>query len=451
MATYRELAERHVGDMMNRAVELAGGLKWSRAQLDAHRRDALREFVRHAKSRSSWHASRLADVDTERLTQNDLVRLPTMTKDDLMANWDRIVTDPRLTLTKVEHHLDTLTDADAYLLDEFHACASGGSSGRRGVFVFGWHEWATIWASYTRYLFGMPGVSPDQPPVLAVVGARSATHMSVALGSTFSAGAVRFPVDLPLADIVHGLNELKPSMVVGYPSALGVLVDEHRAGRLRIAPRFVTGTSEPLLPEIAAGIREAWGVTPLNVYASTDFGLMAIGCGHSDAMHLNEDLLVCETVDTDNRPVPLGDPCSKMLVTSLFGTTLPLIRYELTDEVTLLPSPCPCGSPFVRMAHIQGRMDDVFRYSDGTAVHPHVLRSPLSHRAAIVEYQVRQTARGVDVMVRASGPFDAAGLQAELTRALEGAGLKAAQVNVRTVEAIERTGIGKLKRFVPAP
>ena len=52
-----------------------------------------------------------------------------------------MVTDRRLTLDLVEGHLAGL-ESDAYLFDEFHAVASGGSTGRRGIFAYGWEEWA---------------------------------------------------------------------------------------------------------------------------------------------------------------------------------------------------------------------------------------------------------------------------------------------------------------------
>ena len=55
-----------------------------------------------------------------------------MAKHDLMVHVDRIVTDHRLTLDRVEVHLDGLT-ADSCPLDRFHAIASGGSSRGRDV------------------------------------------------------------------------------------------------------------------------------------------------------------------------------------------------------------------------------------------------------------------------------------------------------------------------------
>ena len=42
-------------------------------------------------------------------------------------------------------------DPAATSLDEFHVIASGGSSGQRGVFVYGWDAWATCYASIARF------------------------------------------------------------------------------------------------------------------------------------------------------------------------------------------------------------------------------------------------------------------------------------------------------------
>ena len=40
---------------------------------------------------------------------------------------------------------------DAYLLGDYHVVASGGSSGQRGVFLYGWDAWAICWASMVRF------------------------------------------------------------------------------------------------------------------------------------------------------------------------------------------------------------------------------------------------------------------------------------------------------------
>ena len=117
--------------------------------------------------RSPWHHERLAGVDVAALTADDLSGLPVMTKSDLMDNFDDIVTDRRLTLDVCERHVDALR-GDTYLLDEFHVVASGGSSGQRGVFVYGWDAWATCYSSIARF----PVRDRKQHPELASQPAR---------------------------------------------------------------------------------------------------------------------------------------------------------------------------------------------------------------------------------------------------------------------------------------
>jgi phenylacetate-coenzyme A ligase PaaK-like adenylate-forming protein len=84
-AAYRELLPQHFAR-----------LQWSDAQLHADRERKLRSLLAAAKQGSAWHAARLADINPATATEDDLTSIPTMTKQDLMENFDGIVTDPRL-------------------------------------------------------------------------------------------------------------------------------------------------------------------------------------------------------------------------------------------------------------------------------------------------------------------------------------------------------------------
>src|SRR5512133_817123 len=159
MAEYEALRQRHLADLTTLMPEHVQRLRWPAGRLRAERRDRLRDLLRVARASSPWHRERLAGVDPDGFEEADLAGLPPMTKDDLMANWDQVVTDRRLTLGLVERHLAGL-DADAYLFDEVHAVASGGSTGRRGIFVFGWREWAVAYAGFLRPVVWDRAVTP---------------------------------------------------------------------------------------------------------------------------------------------------------------------------------------------------------------------------------------------------------------------------------------------------
>jgi phenylacetate-coenzyme A ligase PaaK-like adenylate-forming protein len=106
------------------------------------RDERLRALLRTAKAQSPWHAERLATVDVDAVTGADLAAIPTMTKTDVMEHWDEIVTDGRLTLELAEAHLERVaSEGPAYLLGEYQVVTTGGSSGRRGVFVWDFEGW----------------------------------------------------------------------------------------------------------------------------------------------------------------------------------------------------------------------------------------------------------------------------------------------------------------------
>lgn len=454
MADYETLRQQHMARMMELMPGLRSALTWPHEQLRAARAAALRSLIAHAQAHSPWHRRRLAGIDATRLDAAGMQALPVMTKDDLMQHFDEIVTDSRLTRDVAEAHLERLT-TDAYLLDAYHVCASGGSSGRRGVFVFDMDGWAIAFLSYLRFPLRMveqtiaPGTDPNPA---ASVAADKASHMTSAMAQTFAlpgGPAVRLPATLPLDQIVHGLNAFQPGHLMGYASMIHQLTQEAVAGRLRIAPRFVSVSSEPLLAETRAAVAEVWGAPLFNGFGSTE-GLMGGSCRVARGIHLSSDICLIEPVDVAGHPVPPGERAAKVYLTNLYNRVQPLIRYELTDEITVLDDPCPCGVTLLRIDDVQGRLDDVFVYPGGPTVHPFTFRAVLGQQRHIVEYQVRQTPQGAAVHARCRGGVDPSHVSRLVEHALAKVGLVDPVVSLTVVDALERhPGTGKLRRFIP--
>lgn len=454
MGDYEPTRQRHIEYLLPLVGEHFERVGWSAERLRAERTARLRELVEVAVARSAWHRDRLRDVDVRALDEDGLRALPVMSKADLMGNWDAIVTDPEVRLADVYAHIAGL-DGDAYFRDELHAVASGGSSGVRGVFAWGWDAWAAVQLTAIRSTLldriGDPELASQQPVVM-VVAAENATHFTSALAETFATGAVqthRFRVGLPLEEIVDGLNAVGGDSLATYPSMLSRLVLEARSGRLRIRPRRILTMAEPLLPAARTAAEETWQAPVANMWGTSEGGVTAIGCFRGPGMHLTDDLVIVEAVDADGDPVPPGVRSQKVYLTNLFNPLLPLIRYEISDEVTLLDEPCACGSAHRRIADIEGRSDDDFSYPNGVTVPAHVFRSLLAREPAIYEYQVRQTPAGAELLVCVEGAVDAEGLARRAEQALGRLGAAGPLITTRIVEQIPRLATGKLKRFVP--
>jgi phenylacetate-coenzyme A ligase PaaK-like adenylate-forming protein len=450
MHQHETLRRHHLAAMTALTPVLVDRLDWSADRLAEHRTARLRELLRVAITRSPWHRSRLADVDLDRVTEADLVELPQMTKADLMERFDDIVTDPGLDLGRVEAHLERLDGTESYLDDRYHAIASSGSSGRRGVFVWGWDTWSTAYAALLRYeLRGWMG-EVHGSVTMATVAAGRPTHASRAIFQTFSRPELLvrgFSIASPVAETVAGLNEVQPTVLAGYPSGLAALAREAAAGNLRIAPRRVYCFAEPLLPEVRELVEQAWSAPVCNWWCSSEAFPLAVGCGSSPSMHLSDDLVIVEPVDAGGRAVAAGTRSAQVLLTNLTNPTLPLIRYEVTDEIVTLDGACPCGSTHRLVANVEGRLDDNFDYA-GVTVHPHTFRSPLSRSRHVLEYQVRQTSEGAEILLRTEGSPDLRPLQHDLAEALVRLGAPG-RITLTDVPAIARHCSGKLPRFVP--
>ncbi len=453
-SAYEETRQRHIEHLLPQLAEHFERVGWSAERLREERTARLRELVRIAVERSSWHRIQLAGVNLETLDEETLRELPVMSKRDLMANFDAIVTDPAVRLADVNAHISSL-HGDAYFRDELHAVASGGSSGVRGVFAWGWDAWATVQLTALRRSLldrlNDPALA-SRPAVAMIVAAENATHFTSAVSETFATGAVethRFRIGAPLDRIVTGLNEVAGDTLATYPSMLARLVGEARAGRLTIEPLRIVTMAEPLLPEIREAAEATWHAPVANMWGTSEGGVNAIGCFKGTGMHLSDDLLIIEPVDERGDPVPVGVRSHRIYLTNLFNPLMPLIRYEITDEITLDDEPCACGSIHRRIHDIQGRNDDTFHYQPGVSIHPHLFRSILTRESAITEYQIKQTPTGVQITICATGPVDRDRIACEISGALERSGLPQPPVVVQTAADIPRLATGKLKRFIP--
>src|SRR3954467_13112778 len=164
--------QRHLRAFADRLSVEADRLTWPLERLHGLRDERLRALLRTAKARPPWDAERLAGIDVGAVPGADLAALPTMTKTDVMEHWDEIVTDRRLTLELAEAHLERVaSEGPAYLLGEYQVVTTGGSSGRRGVFVWDFEGWLGFGLARERPTLWLRRDAGDDREVRRGVGA----------------------------------------------------------------------------------------------------------------------------------------------------------------------------------------------------------------------------------------------------------------------------------------
>jgi phenylacetate-coenzyme A ligase PaaK-like adenylate-forming protein len=427
-------------------------LDWPRDSIDRYRDQRLRMLLGYARERSPFHARRLADVDPARATVADLAAVPMMSKAEAQDRWDDIVTDRALSRERAEHVLAE-QEWYSYTPDDYQVFSSGGSTGVRGVYVWGWQFFVSVaclaWRTQARAERRGPPLGPTR---LAVLEAGAPPHASTPLFDVPTAAGmetVAIAAGAPFDEVLAAVAATRPTHLVGYPSVIGRLARAALAGELNCRPVRVSTNSEPLLYEDRQAIAEAWDIPVHNLWGSTEIGVQAVGCGLGEGLHICEDEVVLERVDESGAPVGPDEPAVRTLATGLANRTFPFIRYDLGDDVTLLPGPCECGSAFARVADIGGRRDDDFRYGS-ISVPAITFRHVLGTDPRVSEYQVVQTAAGADIVTVGHADVDA--LSVAVIGALRRCGLPDPTVAIRIVDRIPRhQASGKLKRFIALP
>lgn len=227
---------------------------------------------------------------------------------------------------------------------------SSGTSGQRGLFLVTESEigaWAGV--ILARALHGLPWR-----------GCRVAFFLRAF--SNLYAGVNNpwlqlryFALSQPLAQAVAALNVLRPHLLVGPPSLLTALTAQKRAGVLTITPQRLIAVAEVLEAHEAAQLQEVFSVPVHQIYQCTE-GLLAISCA-AGRLHLQEDLVA---VQLESLPTLPGQRARfTPIITDLWRTTQPLIRYRLGDILQVDAEPCPCGNAFRTLTAIEGRVADI--------------------------------------------------------------------------------------------
>jgi len=137
-------------------------------------------------------------------------------------------------------------------------------------------------------------------------------------------------------------------------------------------------------------IESLLGIETFDIYGFTElYGPgTGIDCHVHEGIHYWDDYYVVEVIDpATGAPVAPGEE-GELVVTTLRKHAQPLLRYRTRDLSRLLPEPCACGSPYPRIARINGRSDDMFKVR-GVQVYPAQIDVVLSGFEGLSsEYQV---------------------------------------------------------------
>jgi len=238
------------------------------------------------------------------------------------------------------------------------------------------------------------------------------------------------------------MKRFRPDYVVGYSVALDLFAraNETAGESLRgLGLRAVIGTAESFpFPDSASRLEALFGCPVAMEYGAVECGLVAHTHPEGGYRVFWRNLLV-ETLPSDGR--------HRILLTSLYPRSMPLIRYEIGDEVEL-PEPTLGATVGVeRFARVVGRCNQHVALDDGATIHSEVFSHALRPCAEVRGFQVVSRRDGLAIRYVSGAPLS--GQRAsEIRERLGKVHPSLARVRLEQVDALPQTVAGKTRMVV---
>ncbi len=183
----------------------------------------------------------------------------------------------------------------------------------------------------------------------------------------FDSNRLRKESALKLAEY---LIEKPVKVIIGFPFDIMMIGRFAQDAGLKIpSPNTIISYGEKLSRHRREQIEAIYGCKVYDYHSMHELSAMVAECEHG-SLHLVEDSAYMEVLDENGTPAREGS----MIGTSYYNYTMPLIRYNTRDLVSLSGDECPCGRRFRRVEEIHGKACDHIVTPDGR-----ILGAVMSH------------------------------------------------------------------------
>ena len=312
----------------------------------------LKELVKYVKK----HSPRLAELYKGIDDNFNLRDLPVTTKEMIMKDYDNWITTSDFTLRDLEEYTANVNQAGELYQDKYIVVETSGSTGYPFYMAYNRAESSVMTSKVnetlnTKFILYRPAcfLFPFDKHILSIC----TTKHSIRKYPLMKKYLILKDSNIPMEEMVEFLNEVQPKILCTYVSTVEMLAKEQIKGNLHLNLKEIIMGGENLSTKTRKYFQEMFQCNVRSVYASTEASGIAADCDYGH-MHLHNDSLIVEPVDENNNPVSVGEKAHKILVTSLYEKTVPLIRYEISDKVIIHNTPCKCGNkaPWVE---VEGR------------------------------------------------------------------------------------------------
>ncbi|MCK5773022.1 MAG: hypothetical protein KAH57_04480 [Thermoplasmata archaeon] len=349
-----------------------------REELIEHQEERTSKVLDHVKKSSPYYRDLLGEDKTIQLKDLPLMNKAVMMEDFNRINCCGLRSEDLFRFSMEREKRGTLE----LFRGKYSVGMSSGTSGNKGLTVLSKEEMAM----YSCLLWARNGIPEHirKKSVFFALRVNSPSFMEI---KKFGLKLIYVDYTHPIGELVSLINREELNILAGPPSLLSILAEHKDMISSRIDA--LISYAEILYPETERRLKEIFNAPIVQIYQGSE-GFIGTTCS-AGKLHMNEDVI---RVDLEDAGDPEGNTC-KVVLTDLYRTTQPLIRYHLNDLIEVSNKKCECGSSFRVIDRIHGRSDDLFllKADDGEIRYlfpDYVRRAIIQSSDDIQEYQAIQ-------------------------------------------------------------
>lgn len=382
----------------------------------------LREMLFFAYENSGYYHKTFeaAGITKANLEAVPLSQFPSLTKADLLTHFDELVTVPDITQDEMRRFDAEETVDRKPFKGKYHVVHSSGSTGKPGYFLYDEAAWDRMLLGIIRgalWNMSMPQILKllargPRIAYLAATDGRYGGAMAVGDGiDGVHASQMYLDIKTPLSEWIRQIQAFKPNMIIGYPSAIKILAELVERGEIKLKLLRVISCGEPLGSSLRQYLEKTLCTQVVNFYGASESLSLGAEIDPREGMILFDDMNVIEAVD------------GQIYLTSLYNFAQPLIRYHISDHLTLKQPDAGSRWPFTKAVGLLGRNEDVLWFTDGSGnrdfLHPLAIEGFCIE--GLLDYQFRQTSEDTfEMLVEVSHTASKENIRHEMLRQMRG-------------------------------
>jgi len=392
---------------------------WTKKQIETYQDEKLKKLIQHARKHVPYYRSlfKKIELDIDNFSgRKDLVHIPFLDKETVRSNKEQLVSD------NAEKFGITWDSTSGSTGTPLHFILDNSVQANKIAALLRSYNWAGYRLgkrTFSIQSYYFPNTDYKFNPFYNILRFDS-NRLS-------RESALR---------VIDKINKLKPKFFMGFPFDLLMLATFAQDAGIEIyPPQSIVAYGETLSDEKRNLLEKFYKCKVYNFFSMHECGAMISECAHGN-LHLIEDFAYHEIIEEEG--------LSKLVGTSLYNFSMPLIRYKTNDIVVpeTETTTCKCGRNFRIVKKILGKQCDYIETPDGRILGAVMSHSIDNAQGVICSQLIQNSLRHIDVKLIVDSSYDE-NSQQKLEQGLRkrlGTEIELKFMQVSQLEKLEKSG-----------